>query len=76
MVGSVACISESHAATVLRLNTSCPICVNGSMLHGKSVGLAACKMGTKRTITAEDSVPTLGSDELSVIILFHMEPLA
>ena len=75
MVGSVACISESHAATVLRLNTPCPICVNGSMLHGKSVGLAAYEMGTSKTITAEYSVPTLEPDELSAVIPFGMEAL-
>jgi hypothetical protein len=46
------------------------------MLRRKSVGLASCEMGTKRTITAEDSVPTLEPDELSAVILFDMEPLA
>ena len=46
------------------------------MLHRKSVGLAAYEMGKPKTITAEYSVPTLGPDELSVIIPFHIEPLA
>ena len=46
------------------------------MLHRESVGLAACEMETKETITAEDSVPTLEPDELSAVIPFDMQPLA
>jgi hypothetical protein len=75
MVGSVVGISESHAATVLRLNTPCPIAASRSMLRRESVGLAAYEMGTPKTITAEYSVPTLEPDELSAVIPFGVEAL-
>jgi hypothetical protein len=46
------------------------------MLPTESVGRTACEMGTQKTITAEYSVPTIESDELSAVILFGVEALA
>jgi hypothetical protein len=57
-------------------NIPCRSLARVFMLPTESVGRTACEMGTQKTITAEYSVPTIESDELSAVILFGVEALA